>query len=362
MTIIAIGEYFVRRRTYLSNIYGISYRLRYRYSVEKIAICPEEFEWDTKHFSPTIESLPGLLEPLGLLDYISYPRFGPLGENLWFSFRTGKAGLGDEVLCVYTAITGTYTLRGMVLKGVQNSPYVHGFEYRNTRLFVTWVYRDFVWYDGWDDPYDVKHKQQQGPNSAANNHDICFAYSDDDGIVWKNGANEQIADLSKGESISPTSPGIIAFNIPKDSGLSNQESQAVDHDGGIHILNRDQLDGEQKLKHYYRSPDGHWTQRAVPHVDGAYGGKRGCLAISKDNDLYFILPDNDALHLNILKASRASGYASYDMMWKGEQFPPTEPLADSARLDYDNVLSVFTRIGKHGDNHLKDVVVLDFHL
>ncbi|KAH8194153.1 hypothetical protein TruAng_011676 [Truncatella angustata] len=337
-------------------------RLRYRYSLVRIAICPEEFEWDAKYFSSTVDSLPGLSGPHGLLEYISYPRFGPLERDLWFSFRTGKAGLGDELLCVYTAVAGTWTLRGTVLKGIQNSPYVHGLEYRNSRLFVTWVYRAFVWYEGWDDIYDVKHKQQRGPNAATNNHDICFAYSDDDGIMWKNGGNEQIADLSWGESISPASPGIVAFNIPKNSGLSNQESQAVDHRGGIHVLNRDQMDGAQKWKHYYRSPDGQWAQRALPHVSGVYGGKRGCLAVSKDDDLYLILPDNDALQLTILRASRASGYASYDIIWKGEKFPPTEPLVDRARLDYDNILSVFTRASVDENSDLKSVVVLDFHL
>ncbi|KAI1867561.1 hypothetical protein JX265_007363 [Neoarthrinium moseri] len=338
-------------------------RLRYRYSLVGIAEKPEDFDWNARHFSPTVNTLPGL--PKGesdLFGYITYPRFGPLGQNLWFSFRTGKAGLGDEHLCVYRAETGTYSLLGTILKGIQNSPYIHGIDYRNARLYVTWVYRGFVSYEGWDDPLDTKHKQQRGPNAATNNHNICFAYSDDDGRTWRNGAGNQIADLSKGESITPESPGIVAFEIPKGSGLSNQESQAVDHSGGVHVLNRDSLDGEQRWKHYYRSPDGKWTQRAIPLVNGVFGGKRGRLAVSKDDDLYLILPDQQSSTLAVLKSAKDGGYSTYELVWGKEGFPPTEPLVDAARLDHDGVLSVFTRTTVDETSGWKNVVVLDFGL
>jgi hypothetical protein len=328
----------------------------------KIAARPEDFAWEAKHFSPTLDSLPSFPDQADLFGYITYPRFGPLGENLWFSFRTGKAGLGDDHLCVYKPETGGYSLLGTNLRGIQNNPYIHGIDYRNSRLYVTWVYRGFVWYEGWDDPLDTKHKHQRGPNSNSNNHNICFAYSDDGGQTWRNGAGEQIADLSKGESITPESPGIVAFEIPRGSGLSNQESQAVDHEGGVHVLNRDRMDGEQKWKHYYRSPDGHWSQHALPHVDGVHGGKRGRLAVSKDDDLYLILPDNEASMLSILKASRDSKYSAYELVWRGSGFPPTEPLVDTTRLDYDNVLSIFTRANVDEKGDRKNVVVLDFIL
>ncbi|KAI0127106.1 hypothetical protein BJ170DRAFT_724834 [Xylariales sp. AK1849] len=338
-------------------------RLRYRISMVNIALQPEEFTWEAKHFSPTLDSLPGLPDETDLFGYITYPRIGPLGQNLWLSFRTGKAGLGDDHLCMYKPETGMYVLLGTNLKGIQNNPYIHGIDCRNGKLFATWVYRGFVWYEGWDDPLDTKHKQQRGPNAATNNYNICFAFSEDDGWTWRNGAGDRIADLAKGESISPDSPGIIAFEIPKGVGLSNQESQAIDHEGGVHVLNRDKLDGEQKWKHYYRSPvSGRWAQRALPHVKGEAGGKRGRLAISKDDDLYLILPDNVESTFSILRASKASEYAEYELVWRKDGFPPTEPLVDTTRLDYDNVLSIFTRAyGKELEDRI-NVVVLDFKL
>ncbi|KAI8622946.1 hypothetical protein F5Y19DRAFT_29392 [Xylariaceae sp. FL1651] len=363
-------------------------RLRYRHSKVGVATSPESVKWGPKLFTSTLSSLPGLSSPgiSDLLGYITYPRFAPRGQDLLFTFRTGKAGLGDDHLCVYKASSsclpdstrgnteseeekeiGSYTFLGTYLKGVSNNPYIHGLDisHEGTRIYTTWVYREFVYYEGWDDLSDTKHKMQAGPNSAANNRDICFAWSEDGGSKWLSGNGKEgklIADLEKGESILPSSPGVVAFEIPKGSGLINQESQAVDHDGGVHILNRDNMDGGvQKWKHYYLSPGHKWTQHALPYVDGVYGGKRGQLAVSRAGDLYFVLPHHMDPVLMVLRSSKASHYAEYDLLWRGEGFPPTEPLIDKARLEHDNILSVFTR-ALSGSEGKVDVIVLDFQL
>ncbi|KAI1819874.1 hypothetical protein F4861DRAFT_534101 [Xylaria intraflava] len=364
--------------------------LRYRHSKVGVATSPDTVTWGPELFTPTLSKLPGLSSPEydELLSYITYPRFVTRGQDLLFTFRTGKAGLGDDHLCVYAAYPspdttaaiepqertgsaiemgaelGTYRFLGTHLKGVSNNPYIHGLDASpdGRRLHTTWVYREFVYYDGWDDPNDTKHKAQAGPNSATNNRDICHAWSEDGGIQWRSGEGAVIADLDRGESILPTSPGIVAFTIPKGHGLINQEAQAVDGTGGVHVLNRDCMDGgTQKWKHYYLAPNDAWTQRALPHVDGVYGGKRGQLAVGRDGDLYFVLPHHAGAVLMILRASRASRYAEYELVWRGEGFPPTEPLVDKARLADDNVLSVFTRalVGPEGN---VQVAVLDFQL
>ena len=177
---------------------------------------------------------------------------------MFCSFRDGKAGLGDDHLYIYSGSTGLFRFVGTHLTGIQSNPYVHGMDYRDGRLHVTWVYRGFVHYEGWDDLLDTKHKEQAGPNGAENNHNICYAYSDDTGCTWKNGAGKSIADLKAGGTVKNTSEGIIAFEIPRNSGLTNQEAQAVDQEGGVHVLNRDTTDGggHPMWKHYYRSPAG----------------------------------------------------------------------------------------------------------
>lgn len=229
-----------------------------------MAQAPESFAWSASLFTPHLSRLPGLgAEHDELFSYVTYPRFVQLDGALLFSFRTGKAGLGDDHVAVYSASAPDgvfgYAVLGTNLQGVQNNPYIHGLDYRGGRLHATWVYRGFVHYAGWDDPRDTQHKQQAGPNSAENNHNICYAYSDDGARTWRGGGGGAlVADLAKGEAVRPDSEGIVAFDIPKGSGLMNQESQAVDREGGVHVLNRDNVGGEQRWKHYYRSPEGEY--------------------------------------------------------------------------------------------------------
>lgn len=47
--------------------------------------------------------------------------------------------------------------------------------------------------------------------------------------------------------ILPTSPGILAYKTSADNkGITNQESQAVDSEGGVHVLNREEVDGLER--------------------------------------------------------------------------------------------------------------------
>jgi hypothetical protein len=319
--------------------------------------------------------------------------------DMFCSFRDGKAGLGNDHLYLYHGDRGCFEYVGAHLTGIQSNPYVHGMDYRNGRLHVTWVYRGFVHYEGWDDPADTKHKQQAGPNSAANNHNICYAYSDDKGYTWKNGQGQVIADLRKGGSITNDALGIVAFGIPKNSGLMNQEAQAVDQDGGVHVLNRDTVDGEYLWKHYYRSPDGKfsrlyaalfvasrltsdicsihddscecplrrmadanglgtWSQRPLQRINGS---RRGRLAISKHGNLYIMLPDSLGPTVSISRATKDTRYSTFEHMWTGHGFSG-EPLADITRLEHDNFLSLFMRADVDGAPAKKNAVVMDFKL
>lgn len=197
---------------------------------------------------------------------------------MFLSFRDGKAGLGNDHLYIYRPDLGTFDFIGTHLTGVMSNPYINGMDYspHDGKLHITWVWRGFVDYKGWDDPLDTKHKRQAGPNGAENNHDLCYAYSDDLGFTWRNGRGGVIADL-KGRvggwggkevagTISNGAEGIVAFEIPRGKGLMNQEAQAVDSRGGVHVLNRDCVDegGEYMWKHYYRYPgDGKFCLSSV---------------------------------------------------------------------------------------------------
>lgn len=145
--------------------------LRYRCSTRGLALDPTAYQWASSLFTTTLSYLPGLPSDHRHFSYVTYPRLGNLNEDsLFLSLRDGKAGHGADHLYRYRASTGLWTFVGTPLTGVDSNPYVHGWDVRDGVLHVTWVYRGFVWYEGWDDAADTKHKQQAGPNGAENNH------------------------------------------------------------------------------------------------------------------------------------------------------------------------------------------------
>ena len=305
-------------------------RLRYRHSIANLALQPSSFDWSPSLFTPTLNHLPGLSPSHKPFHYVTYPRFissphtpSPLATKantnnapssssspLFLSFRDGKAGLGNDHLYRYSpsppssptttnsANIGRYTYIGPVLTGIQSNPYVHGITISpllpstnpdpdhesRTKIHITWVWRGFVPYEGWDDPLDTKHKQQAGPNGMENNHDVCYVYCEDGrGEVWRNNQGSVVADLSMerqdgeidgdgsgggdgdghgtnglGQTVRNDSEGIVVWKVGKGMGLMNQEAQAVDWDGGVHVLNRDWEGegGRYEWKHYYREPGG----------------------------------------------------------------------------------------------------------
>lgn len=360
--------------------------LRYRHSAPGVAQHPAAFRWAPSLFTPTLDHLPGLPRDHRHFARVTYPRLGALpGTSAMFmSLRDGKAGLGSDHLYLYRGgggggetTAGLWEFVGTPLTGVRSNPYVHGWDFSSRvngteedggkdgsggaggRLHVTWVWRGFVWYEGWDDPEDTKHKAQAGPNGAENNQDICYAYSDDLGYTWRNGEGVVVADLRKGGTIENDAEGIVAFRIPKGSGLMNQESQVVDLDGGMHVLNRDTLDdGMYMWKHHYRSPDGTWSPRAIMPINGP---RRGRLAVTRDGDLLMLLPGTTAPTMSILKATRAGGYADYVEVWAGNGLSG-EPLVDGHRLQEENILSVFVRRDVENSDGEKVVAVLNFQL
>ncbi|KAM7205729.1 hypothetical protein V8F20_002962 [Naviculisporaceae sp. PSN 640] len=402
--------------------------LRYRHSIPNlVALSPADFQWTGSLFSSTLSYLPGISASHRPFRDVTYPRFGFIGSNdMFLSFRDGKAGLGNDHLYIYQpsyepdapesgqhTCTGKFTYAGQHLTGLNSNPYVNGITYsqHDTKLHITWVYRGFVDYPGWDDPFDTKHKQQAGPNGAENNHDLCYAYSQDGGYTWRNGNGEVIADLNRCENkasliteenlvpntITNNAPGIVAFKISKGSGLMNQEAQAVDAQGRIHVLNRDScVNSDKKVtwKHYFRDPlNGKWISHALPIIPGS---KRGRLATrtttsqaSQRNDrakthtdLYIIFPGSATdSTFRILRASSVDNFAAYTQVWSSDQLGDDglrlkllgEPLVDSPRLEYDHVLSLFCLGDYDYDNRVEEdkatqttcqraVVLLDFEL
>ncbi|KAK7204069.1 hypothetical protein BZA70DRAFT_268482 [Myxozyma melibiosi] len=260
-------------------------KINYRASDPGLANDPSR-PWAADAFKPIQNDLSGIQ-----LSMVTYPRFlRMLNNDLLFEFRIGKSGLGDDYLYHYSSKTSTWSPvgkhSGMYLKGVENNAYINGIDQDSSgRLHVSWTYRDYVE----DRPEFLSEKVRQtatrnaGPNGPENNHDLYYIYSDDEGATWRNTHGELLS-----LPVTPDAPGIKIYDIPKFSGIMNQEGQTVDSKGGFHALNRQ--DGF--YYHYYRSPDGSWTRSKILDLPAISFGDRGKLVGGSDGDVYALLPGN----------------------------------------------------------------------
>ncbi|EKG21739.1 hypothetical protein MPH_00959 [Macrophomina phaseolina MS6] len=333
--------------------------LRYRHSVQGLASDPEEFEWEKKFFTATANELPGLGSSK-LMEEVSYPRFVSADEDMLFTYRIGQAGSGSDVLYRYSSKTNAYAFLGTLLTGEDNSPYINGLDYRGNCLHVSWTYRRFVEYEGFNDPKSTAHKAQAGPNGPENNYDLCYMYSEDGGIRWSDSDGRRIADLEAGETVKPTTEGIAVFNIPTGSGILNQEGQCIAPDGTFHVLNREKHDDVETWMLYSRHPSDLWKRNPIRGFSPTETGARGSISADKESNLYVILPGNIDSSITVLQALKQEGYLNFKTLWRQDGFDG-EPLVDQARLDDQNILSIFTRTDENAEGKRK-VVVIDIDL
>lgn len=295
--------------------------LHYRKSVAGLASAPDSSAWDASRFGATANQLTG-----SRLTTITYPRFvsEPSGKML-LEFRIGSSGEGDSYLYEYDGTTGKWTQFGATsryLDGVGNNAYINGLDYGTSgRLHVTWCWRETP--------------------DVVSNHDVAYAYSDDDGRTWKNNAGTAVGQTGS-TFISPATPGIAAWPIPQNSGIVNQEAQGVDPQGRIHVFIRTDstLPGGTKKPfhtHFWRDESGKWSRINTRIPSGSPTGDRAKILFDRDGNAFALLPG-----FRIASASAALKWTDWKIAYTGNPAPRTmEPLFDRARLAEEGVLSVF---------------------
>jgi hypothetical protein len=295
--------------------------LHYRRSVAGVASSPDSSAWDASRFGATTNQLTG-----SRLTTITYPRFvsEPSGKML-MEFRIGSSGEGDSFLYEYDGTTGKWTQFGSdsrYLDGVGNNGYINGLDYGTQgRLHVTWCWRETP--------------------DVVSNHDLLYAYSDDDGRTWKNNAGTAVGQTGS-KYISPSTPGIAAWSIPQNSGIVNQEAQGVDPQGRIHVFIRTDsaLSGGTTKPfhtHFWRDESGKWTRINTRIPSGSPTGDRGKILFDRDGNAFALLPG-----FRIASASAAQKWTDWKVTYTGSSATRTmEPLFDRARLAEEGVLSVF---------------------
>ncbi|WP_182867466.1 glycosyl hydrolase [Rhodopirellula sp. JC639] len=306
--------------------------LNYRVSQLGVAHRPEAVSWDASLFGPVMHSLGSVATH----ERVTYPRFfsAPNG-NLMFYYRSVTSADGDGMIEEYdgqnhdwTPGLGKFIAReiGTFERGGQKSlsrcPYINALSFAGQRLHVSWVWRD-----------------RFERTDARNQHDLCYAYSDDFGRTWHNSEGAVIGRTGQ-DFMHLNSPGLVVARIPTDYGLSNQNTHYAYPDGSIHIVLRHQLDGgtcENRYFHYWRDRSGKWSHEALPFV-----GRRPKLLGTQDREL--VLAYSDEGELFLAKGIPDLGRTSWD--WHALQFPNRmsafgDAVVDLSQWNQNQTLSIY---------------------
>ncbi|MFT3740731.1 MAG: BNR-4 repeat-containing protein [Breznakibacter sp.] len=269
--------------------------LNYRVSIPGLANNPE-LSWTAASFGAkrdylvtgvTVKDNASLSGNADIYDGgITYPRFVSKPDgNLLFECRTGWSGDGNSLLWEYN---GTWAFVGEYMHGRFGSSsgytskcgYINGLHYTpgGSRLHASLVWRETP--------------------TASTNHEVYYAYSDNHGRTWYNTAGQLIADVSAANPLHYDDAGFKVYSVGETRGLINQESQAVDSKGKIHILQSYMLDSEPNssdwagsraksyLRHIYQDGNGTWQSDviALSLTD------RSDIAVDEGDNLYVVAP------------------------------------------------------------------------
>ena len=332
---ISIGVSPVDGRLHLSFDHHDS-ELKYRVSVAGLLTNPTKFIWQASVFKNIQNNLGG-----AKITPITYPRFitAPDGTFL-FEARIGQSGNGESWLWKYNN-NASWTELGKFIentyKGGNANAYFHGIHYdASNRLHATWTWRENF-----------------GGNS---NHDLMYAFSDDNGNTWRNNAGAIVANT--GSSFITMDSNVLVKRIPQNSGLINQEGMTVDLQGRVHVISRRDIKGVNKQIHYWRTNDGIWHEKNTG-ISTKIWDNRSKIAYDSNGNVYAIMPN-----LQIASATASLNYndwAVVDVQHEG-RFYHSEPLIDIYALkNRNNKLYVFAQEGRISRTS-SNIYVLKFFL
>ncbi len=208
---------------------------------------------------------------------VTYPRFF-VGKNnhLFFMYRVGGSGNGDTYMVKYND-DATWSTPFEIIDGNIGShngsssrcAYFNDVQFKSGKIHMTWVWRETP--------------------DATTNHDLMYAYSDNDGVSWKNSAGENIS-----MPMNLNSNNLKVATIPTNTGLINHNGCAVDGDGNVHAILR--IDGS--YIHYFGvlGTDGKYTWSM--QTAATFTGDRPKLYCDRTtNTLYLLVRQSSTLRL-----------------------------------------------------------------
>ncbi len=304
---------------------------------------------------------------------ITYPRFFQTPDGgLQFCYRQGGSGNGDRLLVDYDAKTGKWAgtrqidsgkglFKDIIGESRSRCSYPNGYNYGpNGKLHTTWVWRE---------------------SSQGSNHDLMYAYSEDQGRTWLNNAGQVLS-----EPAGVNSPGITVVKISRLHGLMNTHGQAVDSNGRVHVVmwhcTNETLraagskPGEhrwgppeaRRYHHYWRDRNAHWYHYQMPWQ----AGNRPKIFMDPSDNAYIIfgtsrrdvrLADGH-LHskgtLVIAAATSASRWRNWKIIHRENGPFVNEMLGDVYRWKRDGILSVMVQESPQKAYQPTALRILDF--
>jgi hypothetical protein len=325
--------------------------VQYTRTVPGVLDHPELVAWSSRLFDPVASQFPGA--PLANPTF-TYPQFENVGDRTLLTWRSGSTDNGRQALLRYNddpAGTWTYLGRfthpgGTYNGGFGNSTsrygYIHGFsaDPAGEQLAVTLSWRE------------QQNAWCEGP-LAVGNHDLGYAVSSDGGLTWRNNVGGVVATTTTGDTfgtITPFSPEIVVEPIGINKGLINQETQAFDSAGRLHVVTSRVPDADiagncvgdfyperaanATPYHHWRGEDGTWHTLELPFRSGSSG--RTKIAFDGADNAYVVLPD-----ARIVAASAASGWNDWELVFAADDVEAVSELViDRKRLLEDGVLTV----------------------
>ncbi|KAA1261787.1 hypothetical protein LF1_43470 [Rubripirellula obstinata] len=303
--------------------------LRYRHSLQPIANAPETANWNAEAFSPVLNNLGRVSRSRNSrnrrnaagpkIESVTYPSFVTADDSLFLYLRLGGgSGSANSHLFRYRRgrwldnqePTSQFIDKAWSGGDKTVNAYPFGIQFHKGRLHITWCWRDT-------------------PDSTTS-HDLCYAYSDDLGVTWRNNDGAMVAKRGT-HFITADTPGITAMKIQSGNKYRNGGSMAVDQNGRVHVLARGE-DGSPT--HYQRDPaTGKWTRQSSSTDGALIPGANGAMFIVSHEGLYQMPVSN-------------SGEAKLVANGKPELFEDCKMGIDKARPSQDGWLSVMGQINK----------------
>lgn len=300
--------------------------LRYRASVAGLAN-DTTIPWSAESFGAHTNNLgEGVLVTFD--GNITYPRFVSMPNgNMLFEARSGISGDGNSHLWEYDGNTHKWMYVGEYMHGrtgktagyTSKCGYINGLHYTpgGTRLHVSFIWRET-------------------PNPPSN-HDLYYAYSDDNGRTWFNDAGVKVATTGS-DPLHYDKTSLKIVSISENRGLINQESQTVDKNGKIHILQSYMLDSEanstnwmgsrQKayMRHIYKDENGIWQKDQIDLSNI----NRSQIAADGNNNLYVVAPN-----YRVYTAKASEGWKT----WKSVDLSGSTKAISEGQIDREMLLN-----------------------